>query len=77
MFPDRRPLAALFLLIVLLAIAAPLEPSAAQSLPGLPPAGEQAASAEPGFWQKARFEITRLQQRLQRDLGCGSGRREV
>jgi len=68
MFRDRHRLAALFLLIVLLAGAAPLEHSAAQSLPGLPPAGEQAAPAEPGFWQKTRFEITRLQQQLQRDL---------
>lgn len=68
MSPDRRPRAAFLLLILLLAIAAPLKPVAAQSLPGLPPAGEAAAPAEPGFWQKTRFEITRLQQQLQRDL---------
>ncbi len=68
MSPDRRPLAVLLLLVLLLTVSASLKPLAAQNLPGLPPAGEQAAPGEPGFWQKTRFEITRLQQQLQRDL---------
>ncbi len=66
---DLRHLA-LALLILLLAMApSVLEPAGAQSLPGLPPAeAETPAPEEIGFWQRTRFEITRLQQELQRDL---------
>ena len=69
MFPSRGRPAALFLLLALLLapVAVPL-PAAAQALPGMPPKGAEAAETEIGTWQKLRFEITRLQQKLQRDL---------
>lgn len=67
MSPSRRLLAALLLLLGLM-MALPTGQPAAQSLPGLPPAEAEAAEPEVGFWGKARFEITRVQQELQRDL---------
>ena len=69
MFRDGRRAAALLLLTLLICLA-PLVPLPAdgQSLPGLPPAEAETAAPEPGFWQRTRFEITRLQQELQRDL---------
>ena len=72
-------LAALVLLTLLLGLAlqafAPqalnpmaATPAAAQGLPGLPPAEAETAAPELGFWQRARFQISQLQQGLQRDL---------
>lgn len=67
MSPSRRLLAALLLLLGLV-MALPAGQPLAQSLPGLPPAEAEAAEPEVGFWRKARFEIARIQQELQRDL---------
>ena len=69
MFRDGRRAAALFMVTLLLGLAllAP-QPAEAQSLPGLPPVEAETAAPEPGFWQRTRFEMTRLQQELQRSL---------
>ena len=69
MFRDGRRAAALFMVTLLLGLAllAP-QPAEAQSLPGLPPVEAETAGPEPGFWQRTRFEMTRLQQELQRSL---------
>ena len=69
MFPSRDRPAVLFLLLAFLLglLMTPL-PAAAQALPGMPPKGAEAADTDVGTWQKLRFEITRLQQKLQRDL---------